>query len=183
MTIGKRLHRLYIRDLSLETFNITIRWSGDLVVKLVKAIRGNPSKNAKKYQKCPQSVPRNPNNALKMYPTLPKLNQSWKIKHLKTILCTYDLRAKGTNADITGSISLTILPIYLSTNYVFSFSSTPLFKTFHMAICSHLRSWCPRWYTSISDGLVTFWQLLTDSDRPSKTIWNHQLPPNTVKSH
>ena len=138
-TIGERLHRLYIRDLSLETFNITIRWSGDLVVKLVKAIRGNPSKNAKKYQKCPQSVPRNPNNALKMYPTLPKLNQSWKIKHL-------------------------------STNYVFSFSSTPLFRTLHMAICSHLRSWCPRWYTSISDGLVTFWQLLTDSDRPSKTI-------------
>ena len=54
-------------DFISETYHLRhlLSPSGDLVVKLVRAIRGNPSKNAKKYQKCPQSVPRNPNNALK----------------------------------------------------------------------------------------------------------------------
>ena len=32
-------------------------------------------------------------------------------------------------------------------NYIFLFSSIPLLKSFLVAICSHLCSWCPRWFT------------------------------------
>ena len=39
-------------------------------------------------------------------------------------------------------------------NYVLLFSSIHLFKSFHVVMWSILGSWCPRWYTSIFDGLV-----------------------------
>ena len=39
-------------------------------------------------------------------------------------------------------------------NFVLLFSSFHLFKSFHVANWSLLCSWCPRWYSSIFDGLV-----------------------------
>ena len=71
-------------------------------------------------------------------------------------------------------------PIYV----VWLFSSIHLFKSFHVAICSHLCSQSPRWYTSIFDGLVSNLfqdcaQKIKDIDKENKQIylphWIHNL--------
>ena len=112
-------------------------------------------------QKChnlPQNVQKLPQFVLKrpqIAPIVPQIVPNDPIvKNYPTENNFTCLRAEGAKADITGSIYLTILPIWLTQSIMFCCSFQSLCSNHSMWPVWTIMFLSPRWYTSIFDGLV-----------------------------